>query len=257
MAAKRASSSSLKGGSDPASTVSWICRALLAPGITVETAPWASTNCTASWARLRPSARARTCSTFSRSAWKTARWSGSVCQFCRKSPELRVGGERAGQDAHRQRPTDNHADVVRLAVGEDRVLGRAVQQAVVNLQRRAAPVVVELLQVVDVTRTHAVCPNLPVLLQPLEAFKEDLHGRLTIVDVALRDVNIVGLQAAQVAFHPRDERCYAGVRALPPLPVKVAPADLARDDEAVPATAPGLTIPRYDRSRRRRRCQRR
>jgi hypothetical protein len=58
--------------------------------------------------------------------------------------ELRVPVELAGQDAHRQRAAHDHADVMLQAVGEDICFGRAVENAVIDLQRAAAAVRIEL-----------------------------------------------------------------------------------------------------------------
>lgn len=57
----------------------------------------------------------------------------------------------------------------------------------------AAPIVVELLGIVEVAGADLVGTNLPLLLQSLEAFEEDLHGRLAVIDGALQQVNVVGL----------------------------------------------------------------
>jgi hypothetical protein len=116
-----------------------------------------------------------------------------------------LGVELARQNAHGQRPAHNHADVLFLAVGQNVIFRHPVQDAVINLQGSTAAVGVERLQVIKVAGADAIGPHFAVPLQALEAFHEDFHGWLAEVDVALDQVNVVGLQAAQVALHAGDQ----------------------------------------------------
>ena len=153
--------------------------------------------------------------------------------------ELRSGAELAGEDPHGKRPTHDDADFIFLAVGENLRFREAVEEAVIDLQGRAVAIGVKGFQALEVAGADAIRPDLAVALQLLETGHEDFHVWLAEINMALHEIEMVGLQAPQPGFDAFDQLGHRVVGRASTVSIEPNPPDLRGDHEAFAAAFHG------------------